>query len=312
MKPQFFSLLIFAIVISIDPARAQGCSDAGFCTMGAMKPDQPFNKKIDFRLRSMEVSFYRGTTPLTPKIYVATADMSFSLGAKTTFQLKIPFQGASGSLGETSGLGDISVCFTRNLKSTERYDINLTVGGKLPSNKSDLDEGGLPLPMYYQTSLGTYDFITGISVVSPKWLFATGIQHPFNQNNNDFLWKRWANSGHDEDYIRKYAQAKDLRRGTDVMIRVERNFRFSRFNFSLGLLPIYRITNDEFTNDEGIVVKPDGAKGLAMSAIGTAGYQFNVRTGIKLLFGHKIVQRERNPDGLTREVVNTLSYFYRF
>jgi hypothetical protein len=280
--------------------------------MGAMKPDQPFNKKIDFRLRSMEISFYRGTTPLTPVIYVATADMSFSLGSKTTFQLKLPYQAAKGSLGETSGLGDISVCFTRNLKSTENFDVNFTLGGKIPTNNSDLKEENRPLPMYYQTSLGTYDLIAGISLVSPKWLFATGIQHPLNRNKNDFLWQRWNGSSHSEDYILKYAQARELKRGTDVMVRVERNFRFSRLNFSVGLLPIYRISNDTFVNDDNKVIKPDGAKGLALSGIATTGYQFNVRTGVKLLVGHKIVQRDRNPDGLTRELVSTISYFYRF
>jgi hypothetical protein len=308
MKP--FPILLSALCLTagVPAALAQGCSDAGFCTMGAMKPDQPFNKKVDFRLRSMEISFYRGTTPLTPVIYVATADMSFSLGAKTTFQLKLPYQTVSGTLGKTSGLGDISLCFTRTLKSTEKFDINLTVGGKIPTNESDLKEDGRPLPMYYQTSLGTYDFITGISFVSPKWLFATGIQHPFNRNNNDFLWSRWPES----EYIERYARAKDLKRGTDVMLRVERNFRFSRLNFSLGLLPIYRITSDTFVNDAGLVIKPDGAKGLALSGIFTTGYHFNVRTGIKLLVGHKIVQRETNPDGLTRELVSTVSYFHRF
>jgi hypothetical protein len=305
-----FPILLSALFLTagVPAALAQGCSDAGFCTMGAMKPDQPFNKKVDFRLRSMEISFYRGTTPLTPVIYVATADMSFSLGARTTFQLKLPYQAVSGTLGNTSGLGDISLCFTRTLKSTEKFDVNLTVGGKIPTNQSDLKEDGRPLPMYYQTSLGTYDFITGISVVSPKWLFATGVQHPFNRNNNDFLWSRWPES----EYIERYARAKDLKRGTDVMLRVERNFRFSRLNFSLGLLPIYRITSDSFVNDAGKVIKPDDAKGLALSGIFTTGYHFNVRTGIKLLVGHKIVQRETNPDGLTRELVSTVSYFHRF
>ncbi len=306
------ALILFLAAVATSQAYAQGCSDAGFCTMGAMKPDQPFNKKIDFRLRSMEISFYRGTTPLSPKIYVATADLSFSLNAKTTFQLKVPWQSATGTLGKTSSLGDLSLCLTRNLKSTEKYDINITLGGKIPTNNSDLEEDGRPLPMYYQTSLGTYDFITGISIVTPKWLVATGIQHPFNRNKNDFLWSRWENSVHSEEYLLKYAQAKDLKRGTDVMLRVERNFRFSRLNISAGLLPIYRITNDEFINDDGKVIRPDKAKGLALSAIGTVGYQFNVRTGIKVLFGIKLVQRERNPDGLTREVVNTVSYFYRF
>lgn len=293
-------------------ARAQGCSDAGFCTMGAMKPDQPFNKKIDLRLRSMEISFYRGTTSLTPRIFVATADLNFSLTRKTSFQVKIPYQSVTGTLGTTGGLGDISLCFTRVIYSSDQFDLNLSVGGKLPSNKSNLEEDGFPLPMYYQTSLGTYDFITGISLITSKWLLATGIQHPFNRNNNEFLWSRWAGSDQSPEYIRRYAPANKLRRGTDVMLRVERNFRFSRINFSLGLLPIYRITNDEIENGAGERIKPDAAKGLALSGIVTFGYQFNVRSGIKLLGGHKIVQRDHNPDGLSREMVTTLSYFYRF
>ena len=96
------------------------------------------------------------------------------------------------------------------------------------------------------------------------------------------------------------------------MFRAERNFRFSRFNFSAGLLPIYRITNDRITNLQGVEVKPVGASGLALSGILTAGYNFNVRSGIKILWGHKIVQRDKNPDGLTREMVSSITYNYRF
>ena len=51
------------------------------------------------------------------------------------------------------------------------------------------------------------------------------------------------------------------------------------------VLPIYRITNDRITNLQGVEVKPDGARGLAMSGIITAGYNFNVRSGIKLIVG---------------------------
>ncbi len=295
----------------------QGCSDAGFCTMGAMKPDQPYNKFVPIKLRSMEVSFYRGTTTLTPIIYVANLDASFSIiDNKTSFQIKLPYQAVTGRLAHTSGIGDISLCITRNIYTSDRYDVNFSLGGKIRSNKSDKTSAeGYPLPMYYQTSLGTYDFITGISLISKKWLFATGIQHPFNKNNNQFLWGRWIGSNEDPAYIEKYSKANQLKRGTDVMLRVERNFRFSRLNFSLGLLPIYRITNDEIldpTIDPDHATKPKGAKGLALSAIATTGYNFNVKTGIKLLVGHKLVQRDNNPDGLSRELVTTASYFYRF
>lgn len=312
------ALLLLVLSLSYQLSIAQGCSDAGFCTMGAMKPDQPYNKKIPIRLRSMEVSFYRGTTTLSPIVYVATADMNFSVfDSKTSFQLKVPFQAVNGNFAATRSLADLSLCLTRNVASNDRFDVNISLGAKIPSNDANLKENGHPLPMYYQTSLGTYDLIAGVSVISKKWLFATGIQRPIiNINNNQFTWAEWIpiyKNGGDEKYVRSYNACNQLSRGTDVMLRVERNFRFSRLNFSVGLLPIYRITRDEVYNVTlGERIKPDKAHGLAMSAIGTVGYNFDVRTGIKLLVGHKLVQRHENPDGLTRELVTSVSYYYRF
>jgi hypothetical protein len=310
--------LILLICLAYCELIAQGCSDAGFCTMGAMKPDQPYNKRIAVRLRSMELSFYRGTTTLTPIIYVATADLNFSLNQKNTFQVKLPYQAVTGRLSNTQGAGDISICFTRQLFDGDQYSINWSLGGKIPTNHSDKSTvDGLPLPMYYQTSLGTYDVISGVSLISRKWLLATGIQIPLNQNNNQFVWSAW-DGNENEEYANHYNQAKDLKRGIDVMVRVERNFRFSKFNFSLGVLPIYRITRDQFTKSgpnagsPEVRVQPDAAMGLACSAIGTVGYSFDVRSSIRLLVGHKFVQRDVNPDGLTRELVSSLTYAYRF
>ncbi|MFM8834755.1 MAG: hypothetical protein ACKOEV_14170, partial [Cytophagales bacterium] len=186
-------LLFLSFLLSItNLSFAQGCSDAGFCTMGAMKPDQPYNKKIQLRLRTMELSFYRGTTTLTPVVYVATADFNFSLNSKNTIQLKVPYQYVTGRLADAQSLGDLSLCFTRTVFSSDRFDVNVSVGGKIPTNNSDKSVDGLPLPMYYQTSLGTYDFIAGISVINRKWLFATGIQIPLNKNDNQFVWSAWA------------------------------------------------------------------------------------------------------------------------
>jgi len=187
------ALVIFCLAHLSFPAFPQGCSDAGFCTMGAMKPDQTYNKKIALRLRTVELSFYRGTTTLTPVIYVATADLNFTLNPKNTFQVKIPYQHVEGRLAKTSGMSDFSICFTRNLYASDRFDLNLSLGGKIPSNRSDFSTSeGNALPMYYQTSLGTYDLISGISLINRKWLFATGIQIPLNGNNNHFDWHRWS------------------------------------------------------------------------------------------------------------------------
>ncbi|TAE45979.1 MAG: hypothetical protein EAY69_09575 [Cytophagales bacterium] len=66
MKTYFFKLLLVIIFsqLSIVNLYAQGCSDAGFCTMGAMKPAQSFQKEKLLRVRGIEVSQYMGNTKL--------------------------------------------------------------------------------------------------------------------------------------------------------------------------------------------------------------------------------------------------------
>lgn len=314
-------IITFLLLVAIIPfCFSQGCSDAGFCTMGAMKPDQPFNKKIPIQLRSMEVSFYRGTTTLSPIVYVATIDASFGiLDQKTTFQVKLPYQSVKGNFGSTASISDISLCLTRNIFSSDKFDINVSVGGKIPTNDSDIKtnfkDADRSLPMYYQTSLGTYDLIAGVSVINRKWLLATGIQYPLNKNKNSFTWGQWDPPVYEggRDYVLGYDPCFELKRGTDVMLRLERNFRLSRINGSLGVLPIFRITKDEILNVNTLErVKLDGTLGMALSAIATVGYSFNVKSGVRLLYGKKITQRDVNPDGLTRRIVTTISYYYRF
>jgi hypothetical protein len=293
--------------------------------MGAMKPDQPYNKRVELKLRTLEFSVYRGTTTLTPIVGVANLDFGFSLNSRNSLQVKVPYQWVQGTLGNTATLGDLSFCYTRNVYTSDRFDINASLGAKIPTNPSNLMSGPNPLPMYYQTSLGTYDLIAGISLINRKWLFATGIQVPLNRNGNQFDWHNpWIGGDADlQAYVQRYPNSAELMRGIDVMLRVERNFRLARFNFSAGLLPIYRLTADVVTVDvnpgdniPGVRTSKDAkgniAKGLALSWILTAGYNFNVHSGVRLLVGHKIVQREFSPDGLTRELVSSLSYSYRF
>jgi hypothetical protein len=308
-----FLLFTSAMVFS------QGCSDAGFCTMGAMKPDQPYNKRLKIRLRSIEFSQYYGHTHFNNKIWVSTLEANIGLGSKYVFQAKVPYQIAQGHLGTFQSLNDISLSITRNVVSNDAFDVNLTIGTKLPSNNGDKQQfNGKSLPMYYQTSLGTYDLIFGASLVNRKWLLAAGYQQALNANQNGFWWGEWE-GGPNENYIKQYAQSNMLKRGKDIMLRVERNFRFSRFNGSIGLLPIWRVTKDEVAipnlgppRTEGPTTKVEGSDGLALSGIYTFGYNFNVMSGIKLLVGNRFIQRQKNPDGLSREGVVSFTYTYRF
>lgn len=308
-------MLIFCIDVF-----SQGCSDAGFCTMGAMKPDQNYSKRIAIKLRSVEINYYRGTSLLTPVIYAATVDFNLAINDYSSFQIKLPYQWASGTLGENGGLSDISLSYTRTLKTLEKWNINGTLGTKIPSgdaNKTVNNEHtqGMdsPLHMYYQNSLGSFDAIAGVSAISSKWLFATGIQVALTENNNQFRWSGFPDYPDQVGYLQHYNRGRELKRGIDVMLRVERNWRFTNFNFSLGALPIFRVTKDEaIIEDTGERGKLPETTGMALSVLASFGYQFDVNNSIKIIQGIKITDRDFNPDGLTRNEVLSVSYVYQF
>lgn len=315
-------MLAFLFVnISIDVA-AQGCSDAGFCTMGAMKPNQSFSKKLDIRLQSIEISQGYGFTKFGTHIWATTLDANFSFNTKTAFQVKLPYMATSGRLGDTHGFSDISLSLSRNVFNNEHYQIGITIGTKIPTNNADLAnrDTGAPLPMYYQTSLGSYDLIFGASLISRNWLFAVGYQQALNANNNHFVKNLVASDDGNVAIIPEarllYPPANQLFRGKDIMIRVERNFRFARFNFFVGILPIYRFTKDTIVlPTSGKRVEVAGSDGLAFTVLTGLGYQFSTKSGVKFLYGSKEldgISRITNPDGLSREWVTSIAYLYRF
>ena len=301
---------------------SQGCSDAGFCTMGAMKPDQNYTKKVKYKLNSLHLSQYRGESTLSPIINTTTIEANFGIKDNSQLQIKIPYTFIEGNLGTNNGFGDVSVAYTRLLHKAEKYNISYTIGGKIPTNNSNQKDDktfsvedtsvSRALPMFHQTSLGSWDIILGISLVSKKWLLAIGYQKALTRNKNDFKWSEWQDYP-DFHYVKKYTIGTHLLRGIDVMFRAERNWRFSKWNFNLGALPIYRITKDSRKSvDLKTISKIDKTTGLALSIISGAGYQLNVNHGLRLLYGLKLYDRDVNPDGLTRHTVLSLTYYARF
>lgn len=280
--------------------------------MGAMRPDQDFNRKVNFKLRSASIQYHYGKTTLSPVIQAYTLDLDFGINSDFGFHVKVPYQTVSGNLGSNQGIGDISASATYRAYHHPDFDISVTLGGKIPTNNSRARaENGLTLPMYYQTSLGSYDIVMGMSIISRNWLFAAGYQQALTANENDFTWAEWVRYP-SQNYINQHDVGIGLIRGSDVMMRVERNIRWLNYSVNFGLLPIYRITRDR-----GILITKENAgkvdtRGLAMTALTGFTYHLNVISSVKVLFGYKLTDRKTNPDGLTRDYVLNLTYTFRF
>lgn len=317
MKTTYF--LMLWVCLCICTANGQGCSDAGFCTMGAMKPAQPYRNRLNVRLRSVEFQQYAAHTPFKDWVIAYTIDANVGVGNKTMLQVKLPYGFTFGQLDNTHGVGDLSLSATRNVFFQENLQINLTIGTKIPTGKANKKTAdGLPLPMYYQQTLGTTDFIAGLSVSNRNWLLAAGYQNAFGTIENSFLWGPWNNatknglrSKADSIMANKYPRSNQLKRGKDIMFRVERNFRFSKVSFNLGLLPIIRLTSDEITL-QGKRVKQPESKGLTLNGLIGGIYHFSARTSLSMINGFALIQRKSNPDGLSRDYVSTIGLTYKF
>ena len=302
-------LFIFILLSIHKTVYSQGCSDAGFCTMGAMRPNQSFGAKNTIKLRSVELLQYAGYTHFKDLIITSLADINLGIGKRGSAQIKLPYTSVTGSLGKTQGMGDISYSYTYAVVAKANYQILATLGGKIPTNGADkYSSDNRPLPMYYQTSLGTFDGVAGISFLTRNWLLATGFQHAFNANQNEFRWSVWNGN----PLAIQYPPSWNLKRGNDVMFRIERNFRSTKWNGYLGLLTIYRINKDEISNTETTTKLVNGSTGAAVTGLAGIGYKFSTKVAVKAMFGDKLIKRVTNPDGLSREWVATLSIEVKF
>lgn len=309
-------LLILMFVFLLVPKHSllsQGCSDSGFCTMGALRPDQPFSKKIAIRLNSVELTQHFGLTKYNDHIHSTFVDANFGIGSKTNFHVRLPaYTIIEGKMPTTSGWGDFFFNLSRRVITTDHYQLHLSLGAKIYTSQPDKKSSdGLPMPLYQQTTYGSNDLNGGVTFINRQWMFSMGYQRALNRITNEFTTEQWV--GHSlYDVVKLYDRSAGLERGDDLMVRAERNFRLSQFNFYVGILNLWRVTEDKTLNDDGQLSSVDGSQGLASNLLIGGGYQFNSRSGVRLLTSTRLKERKANPDGLSRDFIAQLSYIVRF
>ncbi len=251
--------------------------------------------KYQFHFNMHYGSGERGTN-----IFIPTFEANFQLVKSKLFtQIKVPYSFINGDLAKMNGLGDITGSFSYIVFNKLKHNLVFTLGGKIPTNNSDLKVDSLPLPMPYQTSLGSYDLLLGAKYTFKKWDFVLGYQHSFNANENSFLHYSFI----PEDPSNRYFESKNMQRGDDGIFRVNRNFKYKRSSTSLGLLFIQHLTQDEITNATGERFNPMDSDGLTLNVNVAGVYPISKSMEITFVAGGPIVNRAYRTDGLTRKFV---------
>ncbi|TAD85740.1 MAG: hypothetical protein EAY75_10665 [Bacteroidetes bacterium] len=279
---------------------AQGCSDAGFCTVGSLAQKPTFKRQEKKQSLSVNTSFGLGDE----SVFIVTPTIQYEnqLTANWRVQGRVTANFASGDLGNATGLGDAYLSASYSVPTTKKWQKSFTLGAKIPLNNGNLLKQGLPLPMPYQSSLGTFDLILGVAISDGKWLFAGGWQQPLSgTNGNTFLPAYW-----NDTKAKKYIPTNDFTRKSDLLLRASYTFKpIKKLQVSSGLLGIYHVANDTYidANTSPNPIALQHSKGLTLNATAFANYSISTRITLSLSGGVPLVIRDIRPDGLTRGFV---------
>lgn len=288
---------------------AQGCSDAGFCTIGALKQ----HNNQDTIKAKQQLGFSTAVGLGDESVLVITPAIEYNYLSRSGYQLqaRITANYANGNLGNAFKPGDVYLSATRHFKA-DKVRWAVTLGTKLPLSQANAQAGNKPLPMQYQSSLGTIDIIGGIHAEVQSWQWAAGIQLPLTgRNRNGFLPVYWPGN----EKASAYPSTLDFDRKADVLLRAAYAVKTrGRLKLSVGALGIYHLGKDTYIN-ASISNRPiaiEGSEGLTLNLTASLQYEINKKLRFSIVGGSPVVVRDVRPDGLTRSFVLTPELTWTF
>jgi hypothetical protein len=329
-----FSTLTFCFILISFKIKSQGCSDGGLCAVGALsitsfkfdvlpsekhtlskveEQDLPLDlKALNIKRDSnlyytkylqsyFQLTSYYGLGQQATSIYTQQLEGNIDISNERLFvQLKVPYTFINGKLGSVNGLNDITLSLSYIAFKKNKSSLSLSGGVKLPTGDGNTHENGLPLPMVYQTSLGSTDALMGAKYAYENWDFTVGYQHSFNTSRNQYLKNSTIS---DSSIYNSYFQSNRMKRADDGLFRVTRSFHSKNITTTAGLLFIYHMANDKITDALGNRVDAVGSKGLTLN-INLAGViQLSENLDFIYITGIPVHGVDYGTDGLIRSFV---------
>jgi hypothetical protein len=289
---------------------AQGCSDAGVCTLHSIKDNTGSGDKDSKTKNNLVIGVGYGKGERSTDNYTGYIEYTRSLSSATAITGKLNYNSIRGELANTNGLGDIFLSVSHRFDAGKKWQKSVVAGIKLPLDNADKIMNGIRLPMPYQTSLGTTDLVLAINYNRKSFGATLAWQQPLRAtNDNQFLPGNYP----DEPLTLKYWPTKSFSRKADLVGRISYSIRTNnRFSIRPGLLGIYHLANDTYLDDNNNRKPIYNSTGLTLNANVFVGYKFKKGDGLELSLGTPFVVRDQRPDGLTRSFVASLEYQFRF
>jgi hypothetical protein len=300
MKKLFLSATL--VFIGTTFMQAQGCSDAGICSIGNSFVTEKSTKNL-IELGAVYGVGENDVTSVTGYItYSHEFTSSFAMSFKTTYF------SASGNGVSNSQLGDGYLIGNYKFAQKDQNQWSALMGLKIPFSSADGKSNGIVLPMEYQASLGTYDLIVGTNYRMKQWDFNAGLQLPIsNQNKNTYI---EANPTSDKSFN----STNQFERKPDALFRTMYTYQTSDKKWSIkpNVLFIYHLGEDKFEDLMGIKQTIKDSDGLTINGNLITAYQLNTNNSLELSLATPFMVRKERPDGLTRAFTAGLTYKMSF
>ncbi len=277
-------------------AIAQGCSDAGFCSVGSFKNTAAGSNDKSNTSLTLGSAFGVGEHA----VFVTTPYIQLDKNFKKDWQLqaKITYNNVSKYGYAVSGFGDGYLIGIKSWNNKHQGKNAVNFGIKFPLNNADNKSNGTSLPLAYQTTLETTDLIVGYTTQSKTWSFAAAAQIPLIQNNtNSFI-------SPTTDHLKSFVSTRQLNRKADVLLRATKKFDANKsLVFRASGLIIYHLGNDSYTDLANNTIEIKESGGVTFNINGGLNYRINDKLSLDILVGIPLVVRTVRPDGLTRSFV---------
>ncbi|NQW42016.1 MAG: TonB-dependent receptor [Bacteroidetes bacterium] len=310
MKFKLYILAICFVTLFQNTLQSQGCSDAGICNAGNM---QSHDSTIEKGSITFNAQYGLGEQNVRSTAFQIEGKIRVT--NNSSLQVKIPYIFINGNLATGSAFGDIIAIGSYKFYERKKLVIGANVGFRISVNTADFGVRNslnvlIPLPMPYQTSLGTHDLLLGADFkYKNKWLFAVGFQQPIRQfNANTFDTSKVTLAEE-----KKYFSSNQLFRRPDAIFRVDKLFKIKdKLSITGGVLGIYHLGHDRALNYLLKETAISGSKGLTINVNVGITYKTTDHFSITARYATPIIVRKVRPDGLTRQLVAGLELKYSF
>lgn len=258
------------------------CSDAGICSITDSYPSSAKNLRTGILY---EFGYSGSIDDISYSSIVLKADYDFS--ENTSTHLSIPYSFQSGPDGSASGMGDLLLLINQNILNQDNISLGVQGGVKFSVSDDNLEN----LPQMYQSSLGTTDFLFGVSLTYNNFNLASGYQVAGTRNSN----------------ILK------VKRGNDFLFSAGYDHSFYKdLNATVKLLVIKRLSETSIadTSTPGNYINIDGSDNLQINAALSFAYMISESVELNLFGAVPFKKRPVNTDGLTRSLSLNAGLFF--